>query len=53
MLREGRAVCSRRRRRLVLDQCLYLAEHGYAVDLRAFCAPRVSPRNLLIVGTLN
>ena len=37
---------------LLLDQCLYLAEHGYAVELRAFCAPRVSPRNLLVVGTL-
>ena len=33
---------------LVLDRCLYLEEHGYAVSLRGFCPRHVTPRNLWI-----
>ena len=35
---------------LLLDQCLYLEEQGYAVELRQFCETSVSPRNLLVLG---
>lgn len=35
---------------LLLDQCLYLEENGYAVQLRQFCEVSVSPRNLLVLG---
>lgn len=33
---------------LVLDKALYLEEQGYACEIRQFCAPEVSPRNLLV-----
>ena len=35
---------------LLLDQCMYLEEQGYAVQLRQFCETSVSPRNLLVLG---
>lgn len=33
---------------LALDQALYLERAGYAVTLREFCAPGLTPRNLLL-----
>jgi hypothetical protein len=33
-----------------LDRALWLAEQGLSVDVAPFCAPTVTPRNLLIVG---
>lgn len=33
---------------LLLDQALYLEEHGYRVKLSQFCASTLSPRNLLL-----
>ena len=35
---------------LVLDAALLLAEQGYHVYLGAFCAPKTTPRNLLILA---
>ena len=34
--------------RCVLDSLLFLEEHGYQCSLTTFCAPQLSPRNLLI-----
>ncbi len=34
--------------RIVLDRTLFLAEAGYAVNLRRFCLRALTPRNLLI-----
>jgi hypothetical protein len=34
--------------RCVLDNVLFLEEHGYQCALSVFCAPQLSPRNLLI-----
>ena len=33
---------------LVLDQALFLHEHGYAVELGEFCPVELTPRNLLL-----
>jgi hypothetical protein len=33
---------------LALDRALYLQEHGYDVELGAFCARELTPRNILI-----
>lgn len=33
---------------LALDRARYLAANGYAVSLQEFCAPEITPRNLLI-----
>ncbi len=33
---------------LVLDRALYLQQHGYQVQLNAFCDYQVTPRNLLL-----
>jgi hypothetical protein len=38
---------------LLLDRVLYLQEQGYQVELMQFCEAQVSPRNALIVGSLN
>ncbi|WP_070884586.1 methyltransferase [Pseudomonas argentinensis] len=35
---------------LVLDRALYLQEQGYAVRLGQFCAPHLTPRNLLLLA---
>lgn len=35
---------------LLLDRVLFLAERGYEVSLATFCAPAVSPRNLLLLA---
>lgn len=35
---------------LVLDQVLFLEEQGYRVQLGAFCAPELTPRNLLLLA---
>lgn len=37
---------------LVLDQALYLQEHGYQVDINEFCEPSLSPRNLMVSAVL-
>lgn len=37
---------------LVLDAALYLQRHGYAVRLATFCAPELTPRNILISARL-
>jgi hypothetical protein len=37
---------------LALDRALLLQEQGYAVQLGTFCAPHVTPRNLLIQGKI-
>lgn len=36
---------------LALDRVLYLEQHNYHVDLVQFCAPSLTPRNLLIHAT--
>lgn len=36
--------------RLVLDRALYLQEQGYDVRLGQFCAPHLTPRNLLLLA---
>jgi len=33
---------------LALDRAVFLARHGYQVDLHEFCDPALTPRNLLI-----
>ncbi|MFN3014922.1 methyltransferase [Vibrio coralliilyticus] len=38
---------------LVLDKALYLAEHGYQVSVEAFCAKKITPRNILIQAIKN
>jgi hypothetical protein len=35
---------------LVLDRALYLQEQGYDVRLGQFCAPHLTPRNLLLLA---
>ncbi|BAP42060.1 S-adenosylmethionine-dependent methyltransferase protein [Pseudomonas sp. StFLB209] len=35
---------------LVLDRALYLQEQGYNVQLGTFCAPELTPRNLLLIA---
>ncbi len=35
---------------LVLDRAIYLQEQGYAVRLGQFCAPQLTPRNLLLLA---
>lgn len=35
---------------LVLDRALYLREQGYGVRLGQFCAPQLTPRNLLLLA---
>jgi hypothetical protein len=35
---------------LNLDRALFLAEQGYVVRLGTFCAPQVTPRNLLLLA---
>jgi hypothetical protein len=35
---------------LVLDRALYLQERGYEVKLGTFCAPTLTPRNVLLVA---
>ncbi len=35
---------------LVLDQALYLEQRGYGVKLGTFCAPKITPRNLLLIA---
>lgn len=37
---------------LVLDQALYLQEHCYQVQLREFCEPSLSPRNIMVSAVL-
>lgn len=37
--------------RCVLDSALYLQEQGYQCEVKAFCDPAVSPRNLLITAS--
>lgn len=37
---------------LALDLALYLEEHGYRVKVAEFCAPSLTPRNLLISARL-
>ena len=36
---------------LALDRALYLLESGYTVSMGTFCAPQLTPRNVLIVAT--
>jgi len=35
---------------LVLDQALFLQEQGFSVELGEFCAPELTPRNLLLLA---
>ncbi len=35
---------------LVLDQAIFLAEQGFAVELGEFCAAELTPRNLLLLA---
>lgn len=37
---------------LVLDRALYLLENGYQVQLGTFCAPQITPRNLIVQAWL-
>ena len=38
---------------LLLDRALYLQAQGYEVRLGSFCAPQLSPRNLLLLAERN
>ena len=35
---------------LVLDRALFLAEHGYRVEVGRFCEPTLTPRNLMVLA---
>ena len=35
---------------LVLDRALFLSEQGYTVEIGAFCEPRLTPRNLMVLA---
>ena len=35
---------------LVLDRALFLAEHGYRVEVGHFCEPTLTPRNLMVLA---
>lgn len=35
---------------LVLDRALFLAEHGYRVEVGSFCEPALTPRNLMVLA---
>lgn len=35
---------------LLLDRALFLEEHGYQVTLGSFCAPQLTPRNILLLA---
>lgn len=38
---------------LLLDRVIYLQEHGYSVELLNFCQDNITPRNAIIIGSVN